>query len=167
MTLGIATNSIEKINGIKIAFSRFFGIPEIEIRLLHKSVESGVPEQPFNEEIYSGAKNRVNSLIASENTDFYISCEAGIEEFMGNFFNVQVVCIFEKKTQKYVFGKSAGWQIPSKDIEIIKKSNLDSYLRGKGVTCIQEVLGSEYSRANVIAQATEHALAASKMHHIL
>ena len=163
MKVGIATNSIDKINGIKQAFTRFFQIEGIDVEVIHRSVDSGVTEQPFNEETYLGALNRVNNLIDLENADFYVSCEAGIEKFLGRYFNVQVVCIYDKKTQGYSFGKSAGWQIPSDDIEVIKNINLDTYLRNKGFNCLEDVLGQNYSRTNAIAQATEHALASKAL----
>lgn len=161
MKVAIATDSPEKIKGIKLAFSRFFNLKESEIVVLHQSVDSGVPEQPFDEETYLGAQNRVKALISFEDTDadYYVSCEAGIESCMGIYFNVQVVCIFDKEARKFVFGKSAGWQVPTEDIEVIKEINLDSYLRRKGISKIEELLGTEYSRANAVAQAAEFALA--------
>ena len=161
MKLAIATNSVDKINGIKSAFSRFFNLKDTEVEIFHQAVESGVPEQPFDEETYLGAQNRVKSLISSEDTnaDYYVSCEAGIESCMGIYFNVQVVCIFDKEARKFVFGKSAGWQVPTEDIEVIKEINLDSYLRRKGISKIEELLGTEYSRADAVAQAAEFALA--------
>ena len=164
MRVAIATDSKEKIKGIKSAFSRFFKIEEEQIEFFHQKVESGVSEQPFNEETYEGALNRVNTLIEkSEKADFYISCEAGIEEFFGKYLNVQVICIFDSKNQRYLWGKSSGWQIPSKDIEIIRNSNLDDYLRAKGIQCAEDLLGADYSRAEVIAQAVEMALASQKL----
>ncbi len=161
MKVAIATDSPEKIKGIKLAFSRLFNLKESEIVVLHQSVDSGVPEQPFDDETYLGAQNRVKALISSEDTDadYYVSCEAGIESCMGIYFNVQVVCIFDKEARKFVFGKSAGWQVPSEDIEVIKEINLDSYLRRKGISRIEELLGNEHSRASAVAQATEFALA--------
>ena len=164
MRVGIATDSAEKIRGIKSAFSRFFKIEEDEIEFFHQKVDSGVSEQPFNEETYEGAFNRVNTLIEkSEKADFFISCEAGIEELFGKYFNVQVICLFDSKKQRYLWGKSSGWQIPSEDIEIIKNIDLDDYLRKKGITCAEDLLGADYSRAESIAQATEFALASQKL----
>ena len=161
MKLAIATNSVDKLNGIRIAFSQFFRIEETEIEVYHCSVDSGVPEQPFDEYTYQGAINRVKALIDSrkDEVDFCVSCEAGIEKAFGQYFNVQVICIYEVKKQKYLWGKSAGWQVPSEDIEIIEKSNLDSYLRKKGVMQIEDLLGLDYSRAKLVTQATKHALA--------
>lgn len=114
MKVAIATNSEDKINGIVLAFSRFFSIEKTEIEVFNCSVDSGVSSQPFDDDIYKGALNRVNNIIDSFVADFYVSCEAGIETFLGNYFNVQVICIYDK-TQKYTFGKSAGWQIPAKE----------------------------------------------------
>lgn len=165
MRVGIATDSAEKIRGIKSAFSRFFKIDDTEIEFFHQKVNSGVSKQPFNEETYEGAFNRVNTLIEkSEKADFFISCEAGIEELFGKYFNVQVICIFDSKNEIYLWGKSSGWQIPEADIEIIRNSDLDDYLRKKGITCAEDLLGADYSRAESIAQATEFALASQKLY---
>ena len=164
MRIEIATNSIEKINGIKLAFSRYFNIEESSIEVSNKKVDSGVPEQPFNDETYIGALNRVNTLIEnSEKVDYYISCEAGIEEFLEKYLNIQVVCIYDVNENEYFFGKSSGWQIPSKDIVMIKNSNLDNYLKNKGITSIEQLLGSNFSREKAIAEATELALACKKL----
>lgn len=159
----IATNSVDKINGIKLAFSRYFQLEKTEIAIVHRAAKSGVPDQPFNEETYQGAKNRVDTLIPINTFDYYVSCEAGIESVLDLYFNVQVVCIYDNKKKRYFFGKSAGWQIPLKDIELIKKDNLDKYLRDKGYTCLEDVLGQGYSRENAVMQATEHALATMKL----
>lgn len=160
LNVAIATNSLEKINGIKDAFLRFFHLKESEIGFYSKSVASGVSEQPFGDETYEGALNRVNGIKREiPNMDFYISCEAGIESAFGQYFNVQVVCI-EAKSQKIFWGKSAGWVIPSSDIDEIRKNTLDTYLRGKGVNSLQELLGPENSRRAAVAEATEVALAA-------
>lgn len=150
MRVGIATDSAEKIRGIKSAFSRFFKIDDTEIEFFHQKVNSGVSKQPFNEETYEGAFNRVNTLIEkSEKADFFISCEAGIEELFGKYFNVQVICIFDFQKQRYLWSKSSGWQIPSADIEIIRNSDLDDYLRKKGITCAEDLLGADYSESRI------------------
>lgn len=164
MKVAIATSSPEKIKGILEGFSRFFQVAKSQIETHFQTVESEVSEQPFDSETYVGARNRVDNVkkILTDGWDFYVSCEAGIESFAGCYLNVQVVCIFEVKTQKYFWGKSAGWQIPTEDIEIIRESNLDNYLRGKEIQSIEELLGSEYSRSNLVAQATELALISSK-----
>lgn len=168
LKIAIATSSYQKIGGIVEGLSRFYQIDKAEIEVLYKATESNVAEQPFDSEIYDGARNRVNNIKeyirrTEESYDYYISCEAGIECSAHQYFNVQVVCIYETKTGRYLFGKSAGWQVPSKDIEIIKNTNLDDYLRQKGIKSIEEILGSSYTRSEAVAQATELALASKKL----
>lgn len=164
LKVAIATTSAEKIEGIIKAVSRFYNLELSEIEIYSMSVESGVPSQPFGEETYEGALNRVNSIRKKFKVmDLYISCEAGIEKNFKQYFNVQVVCIFESKSQSYFWGKSFGWSIPSEDIEFIKNSTLDKYLRGKGLNAIEELLGTSNSRSSAVAQATEVALASGRL----
>lgn len=164
LKIAIATSSLEKIDGVKEAISRFFSVKESEVEFYSKSIESGVSEQPFGDETYEGALNRVNGIKKEfPGMDFYISCEAGIESAFDQYFNVQVVCIFETKSQMFFWGKSAGWSIPSKDIGVIRKNTLDRYLREKGISSIEELLGTSHSRRAAVAEATELALASGKL----
>lgn len=164
MKVAIATKSLDKIEGIKKAFSRFFEINETEIKFYSRSVKSGVSEQPFEDETYQGAQNRTQNIMKElPNMDYYISCEAGIDVNFGQYFNVQVVCIYDSKSKTYLWGKSAGWTIPSEDIEKIKNENLDIYLRGKGLNSIDELLGPANARSTAVAHATELALSSKKL----
>ena len=159
--VAIATQSPDKVDGIKDAISRLFCMTS-EIQFYSLKSKSGVSDQPFGDETYLGAKNRVEyAKEVLPGMDYYISCEAGIECAFNQYFNVQVVCI--ENNSKTFWGKSAGWSIPSEDIEIIKKKNLDSYLKEKGISCIEELLGSSHSRSAAVAQATELALASGKL----
>ena len=164
LKVAIATVSCEKIDGIVKALSRYYGVGLSEMEIYSTSVKSDVPSQPFGEKTYEGAFNRVNNIRKKfKEMDLYISCEAGIEDVFEQYFNVQVVCIYESKPQMYLWGKSLGWSIPSEDIEFIKNNNLDKYLRGKGISCIEELLGTSNSRSSAVAQATEVALASGKL----
>ncbi len=164
LRVAIATSSQEKIEGIQEAFLRFFQLKKSEIEISFRKTESKVPEQPFDSEIYVGAYNRVEKIKEElEGWDYYVSCEAGIEGFVDNYFNVQVVCILEAASKNYLWGKSAGWQVPSKDIKAIKNGTLDSYLREKGFRCLEDILGLSHTRSQAVAQATEMALASKKL----
>lgn len=136
---------------------------DLEIELYPFTVESGVPEQPIGEETYQGALNRVNSIRKFLDADYYISCEAGIESAFNQYFNVQVVCIYETKTQSFLWGKSAGWAIPAEDIEVVRQNNLDTYMKSKGLNCLEDLLGKGNSRRAAVAQATEFALASGRI----
>ena len=58
MKILIGTKNPGKIEGTKRAFEKYFKDIEIEGILVH----SNVPDQPVNEEIFQGAKNRVKNL---------------------------------------------------------------------------------------------------------
>lgn len=62
LSVAIATSSSDKIEGIRSAISRFFFLKESEIEVFSKAVDSGVSEQPFGDETYEGALNRVNNI---------------------------------------------------------------------------------------------------------
>ena len=161
MKIAMATKSPDKIAGIKSSVARFFS--ETDFKFYSKPVESGVSSQPFDSETYQGALNRLNTIRNElPGMDLYISCEAGIENTFGQYFNVQVVCIFETKTQRIFWGKSSGWSLPPDDIEIIRNNTLDTYLRGKGINYIEELLGPSCSRSAAVAEATYLALASGK-----
>ncbi len=158
--IAIATKNTEKILGIQSAFLRFLRINEEELEVITCVVPSGVSEQPFNEETYKGAINRLENLKGCvEKADFYVSCEAGIEEFFGKYFNVQVVCISNNK--KMLMGKSSAFNIPAEDIEEIRESTLHIYLKKKGLRSTKKLIGK--TRAQLVEEATLIALKSQKL----
>lgn len=166
MKVVIATKSSDKLTGIIESLCRFFNLKENEVMFFSKPVSSGVSEQPFDSETYQGALNRATGIQEEfPGADYYISCEAGIENVFGQYYNVQVVCIL-KPNGETLWGKSSGWTIPAEDIEIIRKNNLDKYLRDKGITCLEDLLGPSYSRSAAVADATWMALASGKLRDI-
>lgn len=163
MKVAIATKSPDKITGIQEAISRFFNVKETEIEFYSKSVSSGVSEQPFDSETYQGALNRATGIRKEfPDMDYYISCEAGIENVFGQYYNVQVVCILESNNRT-LWGKSSGWSIPPEDIETIRNNNLDIYLRSRGINNLEELLGPSCSRSAAVSEATWLALASGKL----
>ena len=86
MKILMGTKNPGKIEGARQAFEKYFDSVEIE----GISVESEVGNQPVNEEILQGAKNRVKNLkkYAIKNNiqvDFYVSSEAGITNSLGEW----------------------------------------------------------------------------------
>jgi non-canonical (house-cleaning) NTP pyrophosphatase len=84
MKVLIATKNQGKIEGAKRALENYFNNVEIE----GIPVNSDVPDQPVNKEIYIGAKNRVKNLkeYAKNNNiaaDLFLGIESGINDLLG------------------------------------------------------------------------------------
>lgn len=108
MKILIGTKNPGKIEGAKQAFEKYFDKVEIE----GISVDSNVGDQPVNEEILQGAKNRVKNLkkYAKNNNieaDFYISSEAGITNLLGEWIDINAVVVEDAKGLQSV-GTSQG-----------------------------------------------------------
>lgn len=124
MKILMGTKNPGKIQGAKEAFEKYFENIEIE----GIPVKSEVGDQPINEEILQGAKNRVKNLkeyakINKIEADFYISSEAGITNLLGEWIDINAVVVEDKNGLQSV-GISQGFPIPDKYIEEIKETEL-------------------------------------------
>lgn len=124
MKVLMGTKNPGKIEGARQAFEKYFDNVEVE----GVSVSSDVGDQPVNEEIFLGAKNRVKNLkkYAKENNieaDFYVASEAGITDLLGNWIDINAAVVEDKEGFQTV-GTSQGFEIPEKYVEEIKKTEL-------------------------------------------
>lgn len=124
MKILMGTKNPAKIEGAKNTFLKFFD--EVDIEGI--GVSSNVPEQPFNEEVLQGAKNRVEGLktYAKNNNiqaDFYIAIEAGIVNYFDEWLNFNIAYIEDKDGISSI-GVSQGFPIPEKYINEIKCTSL-------------------------------------------
>lgn len=125
MKILMGTKNPGKIEGAKLAFEEYFDNVEIE----GISVSSEVGDQPINEEIFLGAKNRIKNLkkYAKENNmeaDFYIASEAGITNLLGEEWIDINAAVIESKDGYQTVGSSQGFQIPEKYMPEIKETEL-------------------------------------------
>ncbi len=161
MKILMGTKNPGKIEGAKQAFEKYFKDVEIE----GISVSSGVGDQPINEEIFQGAKNRVKNLkeYAIKNNieaDFYISSEAGITNLLGEWVDINAVVIEDSKEFQSV-GISQGFPIPDKYIDEIKQTELGKVMDkifsgkelGKGKGGISILTKGEVSRIDLTKNA--------------
>lgn len=157
MKILIGTKNPGKIEDAKQAFERYFDNIEIE----GIPVNSDVGDQPINEEILKGAKNRVKNLkeYAVNNNieaDFYISSEAGITNLLGEWIDINAVVIEDSKGFQSV-GTSQGFPIPDKYIDEIKETELGKVMDkifngkelGKGKGGISFLTKNEVSRIDL------------------
>ncbi len=142
MKILIGTKNPEKIEGAKRAFEKYF--KDIEIQGI--SVPSEVGDEPINEKILQGAKNRIKNLkkYAKENNieaDYFVATEGGMTNTLGNWINLNTAAI-ENKNGFQSVGISQGLQIPDRYIEEIKKSELND-LKNR-IFCSEEFKGKDF-----------------------
>lgn len=140
MRILIGTKNQGKIAGAKKALEHYFE----NIEIMGIPVDSDVPEQPVNKEIYNGAKNRVKNLkkYAKENNievDMYMSAESGINKlYLGWAINNTVA--IEDKEGNTSYGIGPQFPVPDK----IAKDIIDTDLS----RVMNKIFGEDKERHN-------------------
>ena len=124
MKILMGTKNPGKIEGARQAFSKYFD----DLEVIGISAESEVGNQPVNDEILEGAKNRVKNVkkYALENNikaDYFIASEAGITNLLGSWIDINVAVVQDSNGVESI-GISQGFPIPEKYIEEIKETEL-------------------------------------------
>lgn len=124
MKVLIGTNNPGKVEGAKLAFECYYN----NVEFIPVKVNSEVSDQPVNEEIYKGAKNRVNNLIkyAKENNinaDFFAAIESGITNLLGKWCIINIAVISDNLGYES-FGTSSSFPVPDKYVDEIITTDL-------------------------------------------
>ena len=133
MLVLVGSKNPGKIEGAKRAVEKYYENFDIE----GINVPSNVPDQPVNDDIYLGARNRVDGLIeyAKENNievDYFMAIESGITNSLGRWQIVNVAVIKDSKGNES-WGTSAGFPVPESYVDEIIK------------TCLGEVMDNLFS----------------------
>lgn len=128
MKVLVATKNQGKIEGAKRALSNYFNDIEIQGIL----VTSEVSEQPVNDEIYIGAKNRVKNLklYAQENNikaDLYLSIESGITNSLGRWM-ITNIAVIENNNDFESYGASPSFPVPDNLVDNIINTDLSQVM---------------------------------------
>lgn len=128
MNVLVATKNQGKIEGAKRALSNYFN--DIEIQGI--PVTSEVSEQPVNDEIYIGAKNRVKNLklYAQENNikaDLYLSIESGITNSLGRWM-ITNIAVIENNNDFESYGASPSFPVPDNLVDNIINTDLSQVM---------------------------------------
>lgn len=120
----IGTQNPGKIKGAKEALGNYFNDFDIE----GIAVSSDVSEEPINNEIYEGAKNRVNNIIkyAEENNikaDYFLGVESGITNLLGKWVIISIAVIKDKDGYES-WGTSPAFPVPEKYVKEIITTDL-------------------------------------------
>lgn len=124
MKILMGTVNPGKIQGAKQAFEKYFEDVEIE----GVKVSSEVNDQPINDEIFQGVRNRVKNVrrYAEKNgieADYYVASEAGIINLSGEWIDINAVVIEDKEGYQSL-GTSQGFPVPEKYMKEIRETEL-------------------------------------------
>lgn len=124
----MATKNQGKIEGARMALLEYFDNVEIQ----GIPVESNVGEQPVNNEIYIGAKNRVKNLkeYAKENNieaDLFLSVESGINNALGRWM-ITNIAVIEDSSNFESYGASPSFPVPNKLVKDIIDTDLSQVM---------------------------------------
>lgn len=128
MKVLIATKNKGKIEGAKKALEHYFK----EVEVIGIPVNSEVNEQPVNDEIYQGAKNRVKNLkiYAKENNieaDLYLSIESGINNLLGRWM-ITNIAVIENNKNFESYGTSPSFPVPDSLVQDVIDTNLTNVM---------------------------------------
>lgn len=128
MKVLIATKNQGKIEGAKRALLNYFN--NLEIHGI--PVESNVSEQPVNDEIYAGAKNRVKNLkvYAQQNgikADLYLSIESGITNALGRWL-ITNIAVIEDNGNFESYGTSPSFPVPDRLVQDVINTDLSKVM---------------------------------------
>lgn len=128
MKVLVATKNQGKIEGAKRALMRYFDNIEME----GIPVSSEVSEEPVNDEIYIGAKNRVKNLkaYAKEHhikADLYVSSESGIYNSLGRWL-ITNLAVIEDNHDFESYGASPAFPVPERLVQDIINTDLSQVM---------------------------------------
>lgn len=124
MRVLVGSTNDSKVLGIREAFERYFD----NIDVVGVKCDSGVPDEPIQEDIYLGASNRVSNLknYAMSNSleaDYFVAVETGLMVLAGKWYNVSIAVI-EDNESLHTYGMSPAYPIPNHLVDEIKSKDL-------------------------------------------
>ncbi len=104
---GISVGSLNpvKVEAVRTVMEKIYG----SVRITSVDVESGVPEQPFGDEIKQGAVNRAKSALGKH--DMSVGIEAGVFETEDGLYDIQYCAIYDNK-DILTIGMGPGFRYP-------------------------------------------------------
>ncbi len=128
MKVLIATKNQGKIEGAKKALLNYFD----NVDIVGIPVESNVGEQPVNDDIYIGAKNRVRNLkeYCRQNNieaDLYLAIESGINNSLGRWM-ITNIAVIEDNYDFESYGTSPSFPVPDRFVQDIIDTDLSQVM---------------------------------------
>lgn len=113
--IDIAVGSLNpvKIEAVRTVMERIFG----QVRLFASDADSGVPEQPFEEQTAKGAENRARKALGEHSLS--VGIEAGVFEMQGFLYDIQY-CAVVDQGGTCTIGTGPGFRYPDKVADLIR-----------------------------------------------
>ena len=108
MIVAVGTKNPAKINGIKLAFLRYF--PDVNLRPVDSSAVAKAQPRGL-EEMAAGAAARAKFALSEAGGDFGAGVEAGIFKIGDVYFDNQVAAVADGEG-RFSLGHSAGYSLP-------------------------------------------------------
>jgi len=135
MIVAVGTKNPAKVQGIKLAFTKYF--PEVELRPVDSS--SVAKAQPRGlEEMAAGAAARAKYSLSKAGGDFGVGVEAGIFTIGDVYFDNQVAAIADG-SGRVSLGHSAGYSLPRGAMEKLFEERQELERWAEKVSGITEV----------------------------
>jgi non-canonical (house-cleaning) NTP pyrophosphatase len=126
MKIGITSENKLKINAVEKAYS------DRSIEIKGYSTDSGVGEQPVNEQTLKGARNRIADLEKRvHNLGLIFSIENGIFYENGKWVDRAVVLVKDTRDEKEYVAYSEGVVFPEEFVKRAKEIGFDKITVGK------------------------------------
>lgn len=117
--VAVGSDNPVKVEAVKLAAQRLYG--QADVRGF--AVASGVAEQPFEEETWSGASTRAREALARwPEADLGVGLEAGLfdREAVGGLLDIQV-CVVLDHAGRFTYGHGPGFSYPADISEELRK----------------------------------------------
>ena len=116
MKIAVGSTNPVKIQAVKEVFEEIFR----DIEVVGIEVDSGVSNQPFNEEAIKGAINRAKNVLKLINTDYSVGIEGGVINLGKKWYNLGFIAIIDKEG-KIGTGTSGWFECPPNILEKLEK----------------------------------------------
>ncbi len=120
----VGSMSGRKIETVRKVVLQLFPL-ERDIEVVGCDVQSLVPDTPYDDETYRGARNRaVHSKEKDPYAHYYIGLESGLVERYGHIYEEAWAVVITHESREYG-GYSSGLKVPDYILERMKKENME------------------------------------------
>ena len=135
MIVAVGTKNPAKINGIKLAFLRYF--PDVNLRPVDSSAVAKAQPRGL-EEMAAGAAARAKFALSEAGGDFGAGVEAGIFKIGDVYFDNQVAAVADGEG-RFSLGHSAGYSLPRGAMEKLFQEGQELERWAEKVSGVDEV----------------------------